>query len=79
MKDSKPSTSSGSCLLNLDPHFLFSVRSDSLLLFESPNGLCDTGNFCLPRTMLINFYNPGINMELYSSMVTENKCVPEPL
>ena len=39
MKDSKLSTSSGSCLLNLDPHFLFSIRSDSYLLFESPNGL----------------------------------------
>ena len=29
--------------------------------------------------MLINIYNPRINMELYSYMVAENKSVPEPL
>ena len=64
MKDSKPSTSSG--LLNLDPHFLFSIRSDSYLFFESPNGLCD--NICIFSTLRAGLSSPSMEDEDSASL-----------
>lgn len=45
---------------------------------SSPNILGEARNHCLPRVVLIKIYNPSINMELYSPVVMESRCLPEP-